>query len=174
MDRGVSTVLDIGLACLLVTASATILVGTPVAQDTPPDADRVGRAVLLSTITVQEAEQTIETSVSDILYTAAIRGSLARDVEPSIRARTRHVHRYTSITVTPGGTGGRVKVGHAPPRGATVDAAIFRVGASRALVARDASGGPEVTDALGASGESGSETPSSDSTITIVVRTWSP
>lgn len=152
MDRGVSTVLDVGLACILVTASATLLVPTapPTADANPPDADRVGRALLPSTVTIETSGHTVETSVGDLLVDAARVGDLTKANRRTVRNRTLAVHPHTQIHVTPRGEHGNVTVGPSPPPGVPVDAAVFKVGIS--------------TNSAG---------PGQHRTVVIVVRTWS-
>lgn len=151
MDRGISTVLDVGLACLLVTASATLLVATPTAPPEPPDADRIGRAILPSTVVLDSTDRPVETSVGDVLVTAATDGTIAPEVRTTIHERVQAVHPRTSI-VTRTEDGIPVRIGSEPTPGVVVDAAVFRVGPG---------------------GTAGSVNASTESVV-IVVRTWSP
>lgn len=151
VDRGVSTVLDVGLACLLVTASATLLVTTPTMSPDPPDADRIGRAILPSTIVVEDDGHTVETSVGDLLATAAHHGTITREARTAIRERIQTVHPRTSIVATVVG-GPSVAIGREPAAGLSVDAAVFRVGPAGVHDSSSAATG----------------------SIVIVVRSWSP
>lgn len=138
MDRGVSTVLDVGLACLLVTASATLLVTLPDRPDTPPPADRTGRALLASTVTDTTGGHDVETSIADHLA-AAVTGGGTGNADPVLSDAVRRGIRNTSARITP-----RVQVratatdrdrtlvvGPRPPPGGAVDAAVFRIGTGR-------------------------------------------
>lgn len=154
MDRGLSTVLDVGLACLLVTASATLLVTTPITPTDPPDADRAGRAILPTTITIQVDGHAVETSVGDTLVDAATEGVLSRNVRTAVIARTHAVHRQTSIHARIEDRETGVDVGNEPPAGASVDAAVFRIGSATA--------------------QSASLSTTELVAVVIVVRTWSP
>lgn len=154
MDRGLSTVLDVGLACLLVTASATLLVTTPVTPTDPPDADRVGRAILPTTITIHVDGHAVETSIGDTLVAAANDGALSRNVRTAVIARTHAVHRQTSIHARIEDRETGVDVGKEPAADATVDAAVFRIGSSTA--------------------QSASLSATEPAAVVIVVRTWSP
>lgn len=158
MDRGISTVFDVGLACLLVTASALLLVATPSPAAEPPDADRIGRAILPSTIAIDSTGHSVETSVSDVLVTAATDGAIAPAARTRVEERVLRVHRRTSIAASVGG-GTPVRIGPVPAPGVPVDAAVFRVGIgtpSRVPNTSTASTNP------------------SDGSVVIVVRTWLP
>lgn len=158
MDRGMSTVLDVGLACLLVTASATLLVATPSPATEPPDADRIGRAILPSTIATDSAGHTVEPSVGDVLVTAATDGGIEPETRTRVEERVRAVHRQTRIVASVDDET-RVAIGPEPAPGDTVEAAVFRVGDSAA--ARSANEDPGSTRRTAGS-------------VVIVVRTWSP
>lgn len=158
MDRGISTVLDVGLACLLVTASATLLVATPTPATDPPDADRIGRAILPSTIPIDATGHPVDTSVGDVLVTAATEGAIDSDVRTRVDERVREVHRRTSIVASVD-DGTPVRVGAEPAPGVAVDAAVFRVGYGTAHSGPNASTG---------------STSSAAGSVVIVVRTWSP
>gem|GEM_PF-3409215 len=134
--RGVSTVLDVGLACLLVTASATLLITTVPSTPAPPAADRVGRALLPSTVTVETHEQPLETSVADLLVDAANNGGLTPPVRRIIQNRTRAIHARTQLYVTGSTERTTVRLGPDPPPGVAIDAAVFRLGNSSRIVVR--------------------------------------
>ena len=151
MDRGVSTVLDVGLACLLVTASATLLVATPGTAPDPPDADRVGRAILLSTVVVDSKEHAVDSSIGDRLANAVRGGRLSQAERTSIRDRMQTVHPWTTIVASVDGDVA-VAIGVEPGPGVPVDAAVFRIGRDAAQNASNAS----------------------TEHVVIVVRTWSP
>lgn len=158
MDRGISTVLDVCLACLLVTASATLLITTPSPATEPPDADRIGRAILPSTIAIESTGVRVETSIGDVLVSAASDGAITREVRSQVEKRVREVHRETGIVASVNGRT-PVEIGPEPNPGVSVDAAVFRVGDSTA----DRSANP-----------SPGSTTRSTGTVVIVVRTWSP
>lgn len=151
MDRGISTVLDVGLACLLVTASATLLVTTPTTAPALPDADRIGRVILTSTVAIDSTGQTVETSVGDVIVSAASGGTIAPKIRSRVEERVREIHRRTSVAASVAG-GTPVEFGPEPAPGVAVDAAVFRVGPSGTAGSVDASTG----------------------SVVIVVRTWSP
>lgn len=186
MDRGVSTVLDVGVACLLITAAATLLVGGPPTPSTPADADRVGRALLVSTVTVPADDRrtagaadggpprgdggtvadgdggdplVVATSAGDLLANAAETGDVRPKIRHTIANLSRRIHRRTvlhaGLADGPGvsGTARVIRIGSRPPPGATVDAAVFRIGPSASTPVGDADTGRVVV---------------------IVVRTWSP
>lgn len=158
MDRGISTVFDVGLACLLVTASALLLVATPSPAAEPPDADRIGRAILPSTITIDSTGHPVETSVSDVLVTAATDDAIAPAARARVEERAMGVHRRTSIVASVDG-GTPVRFGPEPAPGVAVDAAVFRVGIG--------------TPSRVPNPSTASTTPA-DGSVVIVVRTWSP
>lgn len=147
MGRALSTPLDVALACLLITASIGLLVSSPNAPTDPPSADRIGRAVLASTLTLNRSGHPVTTSVGDHLVTAATTNGLPDPTRQAIWDRINATDRRSMVHVTAPGTGRRIEVGSRPPAGASVDAASFAV-----------TGGPTVTP---------------QATVTITVRTWS-
>lgn len=158
MNRGLSTVLDVGIACLLVTASATLLVTSPDGVNPaslahaapPPDADRVGRAVLVSTVTMDsdsasdhsDQSLTVDTSVADILVGAVEHehGELDRQRRRRVLDKMGLVAAPINISASavPIGQNTRtvdsINIGQTPPPGAAVDAAVFRFGTSSATI----------------------------------------
>jgi hypothetical protein len=127
----VSTVLDVGLACLLVTASATLLVTGPGPQRTPADADRTGRALLASTLTVPTSTgHDTTTSVGSLLVHAATTDGLDRPQRHAVRERLRAITPRAAVHLGPPPGEPSLVVGQRPPPGAQVNAAVFRIGTS--------------------------------------------
>lgn len=147
-----STVLDVGLACLLITTSALVLVVAPTQPTPPPAADRAGRALLASTITLAPDGHPVETSVADALTVAATNdGSGEGDALPTatraaILNVTRDIGPRITVSATHSEHSHQVTIGPRPTPGSSVDAAVFRVN----------------------DGASGSDEP-----VVITVRTWS-
>lgn len=150
-----STVLDVGLACVLITTSVLVLVVAPTQPTPPPAADRAGRALLPSTITIAPDGHQVETSIADALSTAATNGSPRAGggdaLSPGTREAILNVSQAVGPRVTVSAThpaySHRVTVGPQPPPGSSVDVAVFHV-------------------------DDG--TRGSDESVVISVRTWSP
>lgn len=130
MDRGVSTALDVAVACLLVTASATLLVTAPGPPPEPADADRAGRALLATTLDLDANGHVAVPTVGAVLVRTAHAGTIDTPRRQLVRERVDAVDRRLAVTVTGGNVTDPIVVGHRPPPGGRVDAAVFRVGAA--------------------------------------------
>lgn len=151
MTRAISTVVDVSLAILLVSAAAVALVAIPSDDPAPPDPDAAARTVLASTATVEYGPadgQTTTGRVSTLLAQAAVaadRGTASGFVAAVERAADGVAR----------ATGGRVEVV------ATAGAATLRVGT------RPPPGAAAVTATTHAVDANGT-------TVSVTVRTWSP
>jgi len=150
VTRAVSTVVDVSLAMLLVSAAAVALVAIPHDEPDPPDPDAAARTVLASTVTVsygQADQRTASGRVSTVLAHAAVAAD--RDARPRFVAAVEAA--AGDVLEAAGGrielvasTGDeRVRVGPRPPPDASVAAATHEV-------------------------------PTNGTTVTVTVRTWSP
>ncbi|MDH5021678.1 DUF7284 family protein [Halobacterium rubrum] len=151
MTRAISTVVDVSLAILLVSAAAVALVTIPSSEPEPPDPDATARTVLASTVTVdygQTASETTSGRVSTLLAHAAV--AAERDTTPGFVAA---VERAVDGVVRD--AGGRVEVV------ATAGAATLRVGTRPPP---DAAAVTATTYDVDANG----------TTASVTVRTWSP
>lgn len=157
MTRAVSTVVDVSLAMLLVSAAAVALVTIPSDDPEPPDPDAAARTVLASTATAEYGQPGAETGtaattasgrVSTLLAHAAV--AAERDTAPEFVAA---VQEATGGVVRE--TGGRVEV--LAVRGEST----LRVGARPPP---DAAAVAATTHEVDANG----------TTVSVTVRTWSP
>jgi len=138
--RGVSTVVDVSLALLLVSASVVVLVSTA----PPPDGDgrdaRTARtaATLLATTTAQVSYPggTASGTVATLLADAAVAAPRAPALTDGATARAnrtlRHVTDPAQVVARPLGDGRVVAAGSTPPRAADVTAVAFVVPAGQA------------------------------------------
>jgi glucose/arabinose dehydrogenase len=152
VTRGVSTVVDVSLALLLVSAAAVALVTIPADDPRPPDPDATARSVLASTVTTTyQAASGVQRTRSGRF--AALLGEAAVAADRSTnREFVRAVE--TEVAELLARTDGRVEV-IATAGSATVCAgARPPAGASVASVTHDVVVGNE--------------------SATITVRTWSP
>lgn len=152
MTRGVSTVVDVSLALLLVSAAAVGLVTIPEAEQRPPDPDATARSVLASTLsTTYQApggdQRVVSGRVGTLLGEAAV--SADRDENPAFVQVVE-----ASVAKLLARTDGRIEVM------ATVGSATLRAGTGPPAGAAIAS----VTHDVAVGNES----------ATITVRTWSP
>ncbi|MFB6217857.1 MAG: hypothetical protein ABEH77_01570 [Halobacteriaceae archaeon] len=131
--RGVSTVVDVSLALLLVSASvATLVAATPPEREQSRAGARTTAALLAATNARIDyrggnASGTVAGLLADATandtpdgFRSAVRRRAARTV------RTVPVH--GQVTARPVGGGRRIAVGNPPPPSADVDAAAFTVG----------------------------------------------
>lgn len=148
MNRGISTVLDVGFAIVLVGASVAVLTGVPAPGPATPPADHLagGVAVAGSTLTVQydraDGESAVVTgTVGTLLRDAAIARHMGVG-EPFATSVTAAVDDRIEGTGTPTQLVGacvpasasvsrstirdRVVAGPAPPTGASVDATVYK------------------------------------------------
>lgn len=150
MSRAVSTVVDVSLAILLVSAAAVALVTIPHDEPDPPDPDAAARTVLASTVTVtygEAGERVASGRVSTLLAHAAVAGH--RSETPGFVAAVRVA--VADVLETAGGrlevvaTAGEtsIRAGPRPPPDASVAATAHEV-------------------------------PTNGTTVTVTVRTWSP
>lgn len=152
MTRAVSTVMDVSLALLLVSAAAVALVTIPADDPRPPDPDAAARSVLASTVTTQyqaaSGEQRVAAGrVGTLLGEAVV--SAARGENPAFVQAVE-----TSVSKLLARTDGRIAVV------ATAGADTLRAGPSPPAGVAVAS----VTHDVVVGNE----------TATITVRTWSP
>jgi hypothetical protein len=150
VTRAVSTVVDVSLAILLVSAAAVALVTIPPAEPDPPDPDATARTVLASTTTVsygQGDERVASGRVSTLLAHAALAAD--RDAVPRFVAAVADATEgvvqdaggRVELVATAGDTS--LRVGPRPPPDAAVAATTHEV-------------------------------PANETTVTVTVRTWSP
>lgn len=141
MTRAVSTVVDVSLAILLVSAAAVALVVIPHEEPGPPDPDATARAVLASTTTVsygQDDERVASGRVSTLLAHAAVaadRGEtpgfvagVEREADDVVGAAGDSVE----LVATAGDTS--LRVGPRPPPDAAVAASTHEVDANGTAV----------------------------------------
>lgn len=131
MARGVSTVVDVSLALLLVSASVvTFIAATPPERE---DSRARGAAALVAATTgrVEYSGGNASGTVAGLLVDATapttpegFRDAVRRRAERTLR----RVPGPAQVTVRPQGEGQRVEVGAAPPQSADIDAAAFTVG----------------------------------------------
>ena len=150
MTRAVSTVVDVSLAILLVSAAAVALVTIPGDEPDPPDPDAAARTVLASTVTVdhgQDDDRVASGRVSTLLAHAAVAAD--RDPRPrfvaAVAAATGEIVRDAGgrIELVAGARDATLRVGPRPPPDAAVAATTYDV-------------------------------PTNETTVTVTVRTWSP
>lgn len=152
MTRAVSTVVDVSLALLLVSAAAVTLVTIPADDPRPPDPGAAARSVLASTISTQyqsaSGEQRVAAGrVGTLLGEAAVsadRGenpAFVRAVEASVAKLLARTDGRIEVVITAGAA--TLRAGASPPTGAAVAAVIHDVAVE-------------------------------NETATITVRTWSP
>jgi len=150
VTRAVSTVVDVSLAILLVSAAAVALVTIPGDESEPPDPDATARTVLASTVTApygQTDERVASGRVSTLLARAAVAAD--RDVRPAFVAAVTE-----AAAGIVGDAGGRVELV------ATAGDATLRVGPR-----------PPHDDAVAATTHA---VPANGTAVSITVRTWSP
>jgi len=149
VTRAVSTVVDVSLAILLVSAAAVALVTIPADEPDPPDPDAAARTVLASTVTVDYEpadERAASGRVSTLLAHAAVAAD--RDETPEFVAAVADT--TGEVVAEEGGRvelvatagGGTLRVGSRPPPDASVAATTHEV-------------------------------PANETPVTITVRTWS-
>lgn len=142
MTRAVSTVVDVSLAILLVSAAAVALVTIPADGPDPPDPDAAARTVLASTVTVDYGpadERAASGRVSTLLAHATVAAD--RDEQPEFVAAV--VDATGEVAATAGSrvelvaTVGResLRVGPRPPPDASVAATTHEVPANETTVA---------------------------------------
>jgi hypothetical protein len=151
VTRAISTVVDVSLAILLVSAAAVALVTIPSSEPEPPDPDATARTVLASTVTVDYGQadgRTTAGRLSTLLAHAAVAAD--RGSTPGFVAA---VERAADDVVRD--TGGRVEVV------AVAGASTLRVGTRPPP---DASAVAATTHDVDANG----------TTVSVTVRTWSP
>lgn len=150
MSRAISTVVDVSLAILLVSAAAVALVTIPSDEPAPPDADAAARTVLVSTATVSygQADARVATGrVSTLLAHATVaaarnaRPRFVAAVEGAVGDVVEDVGGRIELVATVGD--GVVRVGPRPPPDASVAATTHDV-------------------------------PANETTVAVTVRTWSP
>jgi len=150
VSRGVSTVVDVSLAILLVSAAAVALVTIPTDSPQPPDPDATARTVLASTATAsvdQDDGRVASGRVSTLLAHAAVAAD--RDANPAFVAA---VERAVDDVVEDADA--RIELV------ATADDATLRVGSR-----------PPPDAAVAATTQA---VPTNETTVAVTVRTWSP
>ena len=149
MTRAVSTVVDVSLAMLLVSAAVLALVAIPDDEPAPPDPDAAARTVLASTLTATfgpDDGRVAAGRVSTLLAHAAVADAASgRGFVDSVLAAVDAVLADAGgrIEVVATAGGDPLRVGPRPPPDAAVAATTHEV-------------------------------PANETTVTVTVRTWSP
>jgi hypothetical protein len=150
VSRAVSTVVDVSLAILLVSAAAVALVSIPSDAPEPPDPDATARTVLASTVTVsagQDGDRVTAGRLSTLLAHAAVAAD--RDADPAFVAAVKR-----AVAGVLEAAGPRVELV------ATAGDATLRVGSR-----------PPPDAAVAATTQ---PVPTDETTVAVTVRTWLP
>lgn len=151
MTRALSTVVDVSMALLLVSAAAVALVTIPVEDRRPPDPDATARTVLASTVDVtyqaSAGERKVSGRVATVLGEAAVAKARGTDpgfvaaAKPAVAVLLAEIEGRIQVVARAGST--TLRVGQAPPPRASVASVTH----------------PVVVD---------------NQSATLTVRTWSP
>ena len=135
MTRALSTVLDVSMALLLVSAAVVALVTIPGDDRRPPDPDAAARTVLASTATAtygpSDHRQTVSGRVSTLLGQAAVaadregNAAFVDAVEGAVGRILVRTGGNVELLATTGDA--TVRVGRRPPASASVAAVTHRV-----------------------------------------------
>lgn len=135
MARGVSTVVDVSLAVLLITASVVTLVATgqpPTGDD--GDARKAASLIAATTVELDYPDGTASGTLAGLLADAALPDT-PDGFDAAVRRRTRETLQNVStpvqVTAAPLGGERRTTVGGRPPPSATVATTTFVVPAAR-------------------------------------------